>query len=409
MAFSKVILPALALATSVLAQGGGGSSNDVCNGPSLTIVTSADAETIAGCETYDGDIIIDPTASGIIAINGVQQITGDFTCNNATQVTSITSDQINTIQGTWSLQSLTILSNLQFDSLTGVNTINWVGLPALQSLNMAQGIQRANNVYISNTQLNNIDGIELTAVSTLNINNNPYLTTVNVNDLTNVTSSISFSANGRDLAISFPNLQDAANLTFINVSKIDMPSLANVAGSMGFYSDTFETFSAPNLTQTGGTLAFVDSPSLTSFAFPSLQTIGGGFLVANNTQLKAINGLPKLSTIVGALDFAGVFNSVTMNKLTDVRGGSNVQTTSTNQTICELFDSAHDNGVIKGVNTCLTSKANPETNPTATSGGTASTATSGSSSSSTGNAGVTFSPSAPMTGLGALIAAILFI
>ncbi|KIW91415.1 uncharacterized protein Z519_08311 [Cladophialophora bantiana CBS 173.52] len=411
MTFSKIILPTLALASSVLAQGGGGgsSSNDICNGPSITIVTSADAEQIANCETYDGDIIIDSTASGQIAINGVQQITGDLTCNNATQLTAITSDQINTIQGTWSLSGLTILSTLQFDSLTGVNNINWVGLPALQSLNMAQGIQRANNVYISNTQLNNINGIELTAVGSMNINNNPYLTDVNVNDLANVTNSLSFSANGRDLAISFPNLQDAANLTFRNVSKIDMPSLSNVAGSMGFYSDNFQTFAAPNLTQTGGTLAFVDSPNLASFSFPSLTTIGGGFLVANNTNLKAIDGLPKLQTIVGALDFAGTFSSVTMNKLSDVRGGSNVQTTSTNQTICQLFDQAHANGVIKGVNTCLTNKANPETNPTATSGGTSSTSTSSSGSSGSSNAAITFGPTTSMTGLSALIAAIFFL
>jgi hypothetical protein len=239
----------------------------------------------------------------------VQQITGDLRCNNATQLTAITSDQLNTIQGQFSLSGLTIMSTLQFDSLTGVNDIEWIGLPALQSLNFAQGISKANTVYISNTQLTNINGIELTAVGTFNLNNNPYLTDINVNDLTNVTNFLSVSANGRDLQISFPNLQDAANLTFINVSSIDMPSLSNVAGSIGFYSDTFQSFSAPNLTQTGGTLAFVDSPNLASFSFPSLTIIGGGFLVANNTNLKAINGLPKLATIVGALDFAGTFNA----------------------------------------------------------------------------------------------------
>lgn len=95
-----------------------------------------------------------------------------------------------------------------------------------------------------------------------------------------------------------------------------------------------------------------------------------------------------------------------MNKLTDVRGGSNVQTTSTNQTICELFNSAHSNGVIKGVNTCLTSKANPETNPTATSGGTSST---GTGSASNTNAAVAFGPATSVTGLGALLAAMFFL
>lgn len=283
-------------------------SNNICNGPSITIASSGDAAQIAGCKRYDGDVIIDSTAAGQVALNGVQQITGDVTCNNATQLTAITSDQLNTIGGTFSLTGLTILSTLQFDSLTGVNIINWVGLPALQSLNFAQGVSESNQVYISNTQLNNIDGIELTAVGSMDINNNPYLTDVNVNDLTNVTTSLAFSANGRDLQISFPNLQDAANLTFRNVSKIDMPSLALVGGSMGFYTDSFQSFSAPNLTQTGGTLAFVDSPDLASVSFPALTVIGGGFLIANNTNLKSIDGFPKLKTIVGALDFAGTFS-----------------------------------------------------------------------------------------------------
>jgi len=402
MSFTKFILPAFALASSVLAQN---NQSDVCKGPSITITSSADAAQIADCQTYDGDVIIDPSASGQVAINGVQQITGDLSCNNATQLTAITSDQLNSIGGVFSLTGLTILSTLQFDSLTGVNRINWVGLPALQSLNFAQGVSKSNQIYISNTQLNNINGIELTAVGSMDINNNPYLTSVNVNDLANVTTSLSFSANGRDLEISFPNLQDAANLTFRNVSRIDMPSLANVAGSMGFYSDSFQTFSAPNLTQTGGTLAFVDSPDLSNLSFPSLTQIGGGFLIANNTDLKAISGFPKLKTIVGALDFAGTFDSVAMPSLTDVRGGSNVQTKSTNTTICDLFDTAHDKGVIKGVNTCITGKANPETNPTATGGGSTASATSTPKKSVAG----AFNPSTPLTGISALIAAIFFL
>jgi hypothetical protein len=206
------------------------------------------------------------------------------------------------------LTGLTILSTLQFDSLSAINEIYWVGLPALQGLNFNSGISRANIVYISNTQLNTLAGIELTAVTSMDVNNNPYLTTIDVNGLANVTNSLSFSANGRDLEISFPNLEGAANLTFRNVSKISMPSLSSVDGDMGFYSNTFETFAAPNLTQTGGTLAFVDSPGLSSLSFPLLTTIGGGFQIANNTNLKTINGFPKLKTIVGALDFAGTFN-----------------------------------------------------------------------------------------------------
>jgi len=394
MGFTKYILPALAVAGTAFAQ---------CDGPSITITSQSDASSIQNCQTYSGDVIISENASGTIAVNGVQQITGDLTCNNATQLTALTSDQLNSIGGTFGLNGLTILSTLQFSSLTSVNNINWVSLPALQGLNFNQGVQKANNVLISNTQLNTLSGIELMTVGSLDINNNPYLNTVNVNGLTNVTNTLSFAANSKDLQISFPNLQNAANMTFRNVSAITMPSLSSVQGSMGFYSDTFETFSAPNLTATGGTLAFVDSPNLSNVSFPILTQIGGGFLIANNSNLLNIDGFPKLSVIVGALDFAGAFQNISVPSLHDVRGGSNVQTSSTND-VCGEFNADSANGVIKGVNTCIYGKSNPATNPSATSGGTTSSSTASAKSDAS-----LFDPSAPLTGLSAIIAALLMI
>jgi hypothetical protein len=234
--------------------------------------------------------------------------------NNATQLSSLTSDQLNSIGGTWSMQDMTILSNVAFDSLTSVDQIYWVTLPALQGLNFAQGIQKATNVLISNTQLYTSDGIELQTIGILNINNNPYLSTVNVNNLKNVTNELLFSANAMNLAISFPNLEGAANMTFRNVSTVDMPSLSSVAGNMGFYSDNMKSFSAPNLTSTGGSLSFFDCPYLTTTSFPSLTQIGGGFNLINNTNLQAIAGFPLLKVVVGGLNFVGTFGRYVENK-----------------------------------------------------------------------------------------------
>lgn len=93
-----------------------------------------------------------------------------------------------------------------------------------------------------------------------------------------------------------------------------------------------------------------------------------------------------------------------MNSLTEVRGGSNVQTTSTNQTICDIFNKAHANGIIRGVNTCITGKANPESNPSSTGGGSS---PSGTSAPKGGAAAM--APVLSMTGLTGLIAAVLFI
>jgi hypothetical protein len=220
----------------------------------------------------------------------------------------LSADQLGSIGGIFDLERLTILADLTMGSLSRVNTIKFISLPALGSLNFATGVSRANNVEISDTRLTDLSGIELEAVTEMNINNNKYLKEVDVNALTNVTRGLTFAANAMDLTISLPNLESAANLTFINTSDVSMPSLATVGGSMGFYFGTFESFSAPNLTETGSDIAFVSCGKLNNLSCPSLESIGGGFLIANNTDLETIDDFGSLATIGGALDFRGVFN-----------------------------------------------------------------------------------------------------
>ena len=109
---------------------------------------------------------------------GGQQIRGDLPCRNATQLTALMSDNLTTIAGIFNLEGLTALSTLQFDELTGVNSISWDGLPALQALGSLRGISKANNVNISNTQLSTLEGFTLIAVGCFGLNNNPNLATV---------------------------------------------------------------------------------------------------------------------------------------------------------------------------------------------------------------------------------------
>lgn len=371
-------------------------SQGACSG-SITISSSSDVSQLSSCSTYDGDIIIGSDATGSIALDGVTRITGDLRSTNATQLTAISADRLTTIEGIFDLEELQIMSSLQMPYFAAVNRIRWIALPALQTLNFAQGVSQANQIYISNTGLTDLKGIELTAVGSMDVNNNQYLKTINVNSLANVTSALAFSANGPNLEINFPNLEAAANLTFRNVSSISMPSLSSVGGSMGFYSNDFTDFAAPNLTRTGNTIAFVDSPSLASLEFPMLQTIGGGLLLANNTDLTAITGFPELTTINGDINFYGTFGAVALNSLSDVKGAASVYTSSNNATICTLFQDAKKGQAIKGKLTCETSSRN-----------TANNGTSGGSSSSSSQNGAT-DMSAPITGVISLIAALLFV
>merc|ERR1711939_232553 len=55
--------------------------------------------------------------------------------------------------------------------------------------------------------------------------------------IANITNAVNINANGNQLAVTFPNLIWAANMTFRNVSSIKIPSLATVNGSMGFYGN----------------------------------------------------------------------------------------------------------------------------------------------------------------------------
>ena len=97
-------------------------------------------------------------------------------------------------------------------------------------------------------------------------------------------------------------------MTFRNASKVDLPSLESVSGGLGFYSSYFESFTGPNLTTVDSFLVFNDNSALTNISLPLLESVGGSFQIANNTELKEVTGVPKLETIEGALDFSGNFS-----------------------------------------------------------------------------------------------------
>lgn len=223
-------------------------------------------------------------------------------------MTGISSRDLTTISQQFQLFGLTILASLDMPSLSSVGAINWTTLPALQELSFTNQVKQANDVYISDTQLKSLDGINLEKVNKFDVNNNKYLTKIET-QLGNISEALNIQANGKDLTVAFPNLVWAYNMTFWNCSSVSVPSLASVNQSMGFRGNFFEKFSAPNLTRTGsgGTLVFTDNNQLTNISFPVLKQIGGTFQIANNSELKSIDGFPQLATVGGAIEISGDF------------------------------------------------------------------------------------------------------
>jgi len=392
--FSKVLLPALAVVGTAAAA-----TNSVCSQATATINSAADATALADCTTISGSVLVSTTAGGIINFDGPQKINGDLIVENNGAITTLESTSIATITGTFGLSNLTLLSTLQFSVLETVGTINWAALPALPALTFTKSVSTANSVTITNTFLSTLDGINLNTVDTLDINNNNRLKTFST-QVGNITTLLNIDSNGKLLDVSFPNLIWAANMTLRNVSSVSIPSLATVNGTLGFYENYFPSLSAPNLTSVGNTangqggLAFVANPDLANITIPMLQTVGGAFQIANNSALDAIS-FPTLTEVGGAIDFSGNFTTPQLPKLNDVKGGFNMQ--STTSIDCSGFQSEHSSGNIQGTYTCKTT-ADAQSG-TSTSSGTSSGSSSSSSSTSSKGAAVSYGVNEALVGV----------
>ncbi|KAL8674269.1 MAG: hypothetical protein Q9168_001336 [Polycauliona sp. 1 TL-2023] len=358
MAFAQYLLPALALAGTAFAQ--------CSNSGTLTIASAADASQLASCTTYSGSVAIEtglafqPDANGRqqVEVTNVRTITGNLTVTDAINLSSLTFDSLRSIGG-FELGGLTVLSELSMPALSEVQQLNFTALPALQSLDFGTpGLTKAASILITNTGLSSMDGINnLKQIDTFNINNNQALQNISL-QVTSITNALRIEANDgyqSGLTTAFPLLETANNMTFRNCSSISLPALKNVTEDLGFYGNTFETFAAPNLTSAGG-LIFVDNPQLTNISLPQLTAINATYQIANNTQLKQVDGFTKLSIVKGALDFSGNFTEVQLPALTQVQGAFNLQTSA--KIDCSAFD-ALGKTVIKGKYTCLGMRTKP--------------------------------------------------
>ena len=240
----------------------------------------------------------------------MEKIDGNVTINNAIKLTSISFGDLKEITGL-QLGGLTVLSELSLPQIQSVSQLNLTALPALQQFSFGNvGVTKARSVLITNTGLGSLKGLDkLDSIDSFNVNNNNALQNVSLS-VSTIKNAIKIEANNGDqsgTAVSFPELQTAQNMTFRNCSSVELPSLANVSQYLGLYANTFESFIAPNLTTTGG-LVFVDNTALANISIPGLTAVNNTCQIANNTMLKKIDGIQKLSVITASVDFNGNFS-----------------------------------------------------------------------------------------------------
>ncbi|KAL2134104.1 hypothetical protein VTI74DRAFT_991 [Chaetomium olivicolor] len=361
--FVKYLLPAFVAIGSAAAQAG----TCTVSGSATTVNSQAEATKLASCRTVKGSIVIGEQAGSNIDISGPREITGDLSVLNNGVLETFTSTSLTTIGGTFKLNNVTKLSDLQFASLTSVKSLEFQSATNLNGFRFGP-LTKAENVIISDTFLNTLDGIDLTTVGKLDINNNRRLTKFTTK-LESLSDTLSIQANGLSLSVTLPNLVWISDMAIANVTDFSAPSLQVVNGSARFDSNYFKSFSAPNLTHTEkGDISFVGNAELTNMTFPKLTDIGGGLLIANNTKLDKITFFGKLKNIGGAIKLRGNFTDVEFPALDVVKGAFDLSSTADIKASCDKLKelapaSQGGQGKVEGTFTCTSNneKANEDT------------------------------------------------
>lgn len=380
-----------------------------CKDDPVTITNQADATEAAACTTITNDVVFAVTAGPNIDLSGeLTTIKGALTVENNGIIQTLQSSSLQTIGGAFQLNNDTSLYSLIFPVLGEVGSIDWTTLTSLPEPTFGTpGITKAASVLVADTGVSNLDGINVQALTDMNINNNRRLARFSTSIKT-LSNALYINANALNMTMEMPNLEWIANMTIANVSTFSVPSLKAVNGSMRFDSNYFTEFIAANLTEIhDGDLSFVSNPQLLNISIPLLTRVGGGVTIANNTDLEKIDGLDSLEDVGGAIKMRGSFDEIDLPKLDNVVGTAEFVSTGDITESCDALNKLSGTVVQGKVTTCQSNNSLAN-NDTSDAGGSSS----GNGSSSTDDSAASLS-SASMTtvvtlaALGGLIAAFL--
>jgi hypothetical protein len=295
--FSPVLWQDLKLIWNALAQ---------CSESTITV--AAPAEATINCRTVEGSIVFSDSDAlvGDINISGPQSIKGDLIINGTKNVVSLRSTTIGSIGGKFQLTGLERVSSIDFTALQSVGEIEWVTLPALETIDFGtEGVTTVKSVKISDTHLSSLSGLNMVSVGTFDISNNNRLTEWTT-QMTNITEIVTVSQNSDELTVSFPQLTWAKQIEMRGIKSLDVPALVKVNVSLRFDdNELLETFIAPNMTE-AGVISFINNNNLNNLSFPAL-TKSGDITIRNNQKLIEVDAFPELTSVDGAVTFKGNF------------------------------------------------------------------------------------------------------
>lgn len=173
------------------------------------------------------------------------------------------------------------------------------------------------------------------------IKDNQQLNNVNLTGLSWGSHSLAITNNGPSAQISLPNVRSVGAITIGNAGYIYIPSLSETSASIEIFNSTIAAFSAPNLTDIGGSLTVHNNDFLGDLNIPLLTSVKGDITVANNSVLHLINDLDQLWFCQGNITLSGDLSNVTLPSLRNIIGGFHLNS-SDPVFDCTAFDKLSD-------------------------------------------------------------------
>ncbi|KAM3076158.1 cell wall protein Ecm33, variant 2 [Clarireedia jacksonii] len=278
-------------------------TTNVCGdiGATRTISSQADATVLANCSIVAGSIALATAVAGNIDLNGVQEILENLIVEDVRGLIGLSGESLKQINGNFNVNNVTTLSSLDFPLLTAVDTIEFVALPAVSAFNFTSGLSSVSNVFITNTFLSSLDGINLQNADIININNNNRMKDISL-PLETVKSGIYIDSNSLKPVINLPQLTSSGNISLGNISSIQLPSLNFISGTFNLRSTSVGEFAVDALSVIGIDLILYNNSNLTNTSFQGLLS-AGTIKITNNSALNSIS-FEKLSQ-AGNVSIAG--------------------------------------------------------------------------------------------------------
>lgn len=295
---------------------------DNCTSPTgFTIDSQAAADALNNCSTIAGDIDIRSSDLTQITLNGIEIINGNLITSFCNGLQTIIAPALSQISNNFTLSSLPLLTSLNFPLLDNVNGgIYWDTLPELTNVSFGSvtaplhGLPGTNvdgDISILNTGLSSLAFLNFTHYSNpalIWIKGNQQLNHVNLTGLSWGSNSLAIVNNGPSADIFLPNLRNAGAVKISNAGHIYIPSLTQTSASIEISNNTIDVFSAPNLTDVGGSLFVYNNDLLDNLSMPLLKSAEGDITIANNSVLHTINDLDQLWFCQGKITLSGDFS-----------------------------------------------------------------------------------------------------